>query len=467
MKPSKLYIKIALTFVAMFFVVLIGIFTLFYVYPGKHFTTQLEKETRTKVLMVKRIIEDESRSVSTTDLLKNESLANLIFNLGEILEAKVWLQNSDGIVSLKSFHGDIPERLKKIKRWWKFKEFGDFQLYHQGHTGFYAVVPVSLSEGEKGSIHILFDRPGPPSPQGGFAVGLFIIGLIIAPLIIPISKFVIKPLKKLSESALQIADGDLSHRAPVTSKDEIGQLCESFNFMADKLEGMIMSGKELTANVSHELRTPLTRIRVAEEMLREKLEQGNIKDWTRHLDEIREDISELDILIGRILELSKLDIQESPLAFESIDPPDIIHNLLKKLQPVIDQKVLRVTTNLSFQPPFMGDKEAIGSALMNLLDNAIKFTPKKGDILVQMNSESDLLHISITNTHEAIPEDELTRIFDPFHRIKQTKTTGSGLGLAITRKIIERHGGNITAKNTEKGLEINITIPTHPPSNPK
>ena len=99
--------------------------------------------------------------------------------------------------------------------------------------------------------------------------------------------------------------------------------------------------------------------------------------------------------------------------------------------------------------------------MLNIFDNAVKFTPEKGEILIHMDAGQDTLHISITNTHEAIPEYELSRIFDPFHRVKQTRASGSGLGLAITKKIIERHEGTIEARNSEKGLEIRILIPRH------
>jgi two-component system sensor histidine kinase CpxA len=148
--------------------------------------------------------------------------------------------------------------------------------------------PIAFPEGGKGSIHILFASQGPPHPEGGFALGLAIIGLIIALLIIPVSRFITDRVKQLKQSALRIAEGDLSHRAAVQSKDEIGELAQAFNHMTDKLERMITSSKELTANVSHELRTPLTRIRIAQELLREKLEKGNFKEYERHLEDIRE-----------------------------------------------------------------------------------------------------------------------------------------------------------------------------------
>ena len=122
--------------------------------------------------------------------------------------------------------------------------------------------------------------------------------------------------------------------------------------MADKLEIMIRSGKELTANVSHELRTPLTRIRIAEEMIREKLGENELQLYERHLDEIREDIQELDTLIGRILELSKLDLRDAPLTITPFDLSELMETLLLKFKSIIDHKDLKVETDLSFPSPF-------------------------------------------------------------------------------------------------------------------
>jgi two-component system sensor histidine kinase CpxA len=281
-------------------------------------------------------------------------------------------------------------------------------------------------------------------------------------LIIPVSRFITDRVQQLKQSALRIAEGDLSHRAAGKGKDEIGELARAFNHMTDKLERMIMSSKELTANVSHQLRTPLTRIRIAEELLREKLEKENLKEYERHLDEIREDVSELDRLTGRILELSRLDIQEAPLKFERLDPSDLMTDLLERLKPVTERKDLRVKTDLFSDSPLMGDKEALRLAFLNILDNAAKFTPPKGDMIVKMHSKQGFLEISVTNSFEELAEEDLTRIFDPFHRTGRSKVAGSGLGLAITKKIIERHGGKIEAFNSPEGLEIRIRLPAEP-----
>ena len=459
MRPGKLYIKILLSFLAVLFTTLIVIFVFFLALPGKNFTTRLEEFTKKKALIVKEVVEDKIQSAPTTDLSKNGPLKEFVLNFGLIMGAKVWIQKPDGTIPLQSFLGEIPDNVARLKKK-RVIHHGNSTLYHQRDGDFYAIIPIALPGGEMGTIQVLFDSPeGAFHPGRGFALGLGIIGLIAALLILPVSRIITNRLKKLRQSALIITEGNLSHRADIRSNDEIGELAHAFNRMADKLETMIRNGKELTANVSHELRTPLTRIRIAEEMLRENLEKSGGDSHERHLDEIREDIQELDTLIGRILELSKQDAHGSPLSLAPFDPSELMQMLLLRFQSVIEHKNLQVAKDLSFPPPFSGDKELLATALSNILDNAIKFTPEQGQIRIQMHPVSDFLEISITNTFEELPPEELSRIFDPFHRAKRSQAAGSGLGLAIAKKSIERQGGIIGAYNAEFGLEIRITLP--------
>jgi two-component system sensor histidine kinase CpxA len=459
MRPGKLYIKILLSFLAVLCTTLLVVFALFIVLPSKHFITHLEEYAKTKALKVQAVIADKIRSAPDTALENNEPLKTFISDLGEILGARIWLEKQEGVVLLQSFPGKIPERAARLKNQVGVNH-GPISLYHHRDLLFYAVIPMDFPAGEKGDLHVLFDRPEGPFHSGrGLAFGLMIIGLMAALLIVPVSRIITNRLEQLRQSALYLAEGNLAHRVAIRGKDEIGDLAQAFNRMADKLETMIVSGKELTANISHELRTPLTRIRIAEEMLREKTGTGAGHQEGRYLDAIREDILELDRLIGRILELSKMEIQDSPLCFTSLDPAELLRTLLQRFQPLIEQKGLQISTDLSFHSPFSGDKEALTSALLNILDNAVKFTFEKGQIDLRMRPVADSLAISITNTFEKLPEDELAKIFDPFHRTPKSQTAGSGLGLAIAKKIVERHGGLIGAYNVEKGLEIRISLP--------
>jgi signal transduction histidine kinase len=458
MRTGNLYIKILLSFLAVLFTTLIVIFVLFLALPGKHLTTRLENFTREKALIIKTVVEDKIRSAPTTDLSDNVQLRDFILTFSKILGAEVWIQKPDGTIPLKSFQGEIPKRVARFKKK-RLSDYGNISLYHQ-RDDFYAVIPFIFPKGEVGTIQVLFGRPeGPPHPVRGFALGLVVIGLIAALLIVPVSRIITSRLQKLRQSALIIAEGDLSHRADIRSRDEIGELAQAFNQMADKLETMIKNGKELTANVSHELRTPLTRIRIAEEMLREKLKKVAECPYERHLDGIREDIQELDTLIGRILELSKLELHDSPLRFSALDLSELIRRLLHRFNSIIEHKRLRVETDWSSLETFSGDKEVLETAFLNLLDNATKFTTEQGLITITMHPVSDFVEICLTNTFEELPPEELSRIFDPFHRAQRSKASGSGLGLAIAKKSIERHGGTIGAYNGGKGLEFRISLP--------
>jgi two-component system sensor histidine kinase CpxA len=287
------------------------------------------------------------------------------------------------------------------------------------------------------------------------------IGTVVALGAIPVSRLITRRIRQLRVSAALIAEGDLSHRVDVRGNDEIGDLAQTFNDMADKVEGMIKGGRELTANISHELRAPLTRIQIAAELLREKAAQGvsGTRELEGHLDGIRDDIDELDGLIGRILDLSKLDMAQSPLRPEPVDPSGLIRELVEKSRAVIERKGLHVAAELPPGGACLADKETLRLALANVLDNATKFCPDGGDISAHVAWRPGRCDIRITNTAGALSPEDLSRVFDPFYRSKRTVAAGSGLGLAIARKAVERLGGTIEAASREGGFAITLSLP--------
>jgi two-component system sensor histidine kinase CpxA len=233
--------------------------------PARHFTTRFEHFVKSKTLIVKEIVENKLISVPATDWSENVPLKEYISDFGKLLGAPVWVTREDGTVALKSFSGEIPDLPKDAGRNRQDRR-GFPSLRPLKDADFYSTEPIEISGIKVGAIHILLKRPVTSPPKGFFALGLLIIGIIIAFSVIPVSRVITRRIEKLRQSALHIAEGNLSHRASVKGKDEISDLAQTFNEMTDKLESMIVSDKELTANISHELRTPLTRIRVAEEL---------------------------------------------------------------------------------------------------------------------------------------------------------------------------------------------------------
>ena len=460
MKPGKLYIKIFLSFVLVLIVTEIMIFGLFVIFAGRSFHARMERYVNAQSSIIKEYIEDKIRSEPELGPAHNRALRKLIFNLGENYRARIWLTDPNGKILIKSFDGDIPVDTTRFRER-HAEDSSPIRPYHHIKKGmvYYVYVPVTFRKGELGGIHMVSEKPESARPEWVFALGLAVIGLVIALLIIPVSRRITGPLKRLSRSALQIAEGDLSHRATVKSKDEIGELGRSFNHMADRLERMIKGGRELTANISHELRTPLARIGIASELIRESGKRGDYTGVAGHLDDIREDIEELDRLIERILLLSKIDIHETALKFESFDPMEQMNEIIERLRPAIRRKDLQVMTDLAYDPPFFGDRDSLRTAFSNILDNAVKFTPEGGRVTAKMVQESGWLKIKVANSFWALSKEDLDGIFDPFFRGKQSPEAGSGLGLAIAKKIIERHGGSIKAMSSSKEFVIHIGIP--------
>ncbi len=138
-----------------------------------------------------------------------------------------------------------------------------------------------------------------------------------------------------------------------------------------------------------------------------------------------------------MLELSRLDMRQSPFRPEQLDPSALIKELLDKFRPSIERKELHISADLSHDPPFHADKEALRLALMNVLENAVKFSPEKGEISVQMAWKPDTLEIRILNTADVLSHEDLSRIFNPFQRLKGSNIPGSGLGLAISKKLLK------------------------------
>ena len=465
MRPPKLYITFFLSFTFILIVTLLMIFGIYKVTEERSRMRFIREQVRLytfeRVLLLKELIEEKisSKSDKIPEDIADTNLRSLIDNIAKINAAKVWITSNNRTL-LKSFKDTIPGKLARLPDEYRYMYEGIslYQGFDETHD-IYVVTPIKNPLQGNITFHILFAERKVERQETGFIVGLAGIGIILPILVIPLSRFITERVKQLKQSALRIASGDLSYRIDVKGNDEIGELGNAFNQMADKVERMIVGGKALTALVSHELRTPLTRIRIAEEIMRERLENEKQDIYLRHLDDIREDIELLNKLIGRILELSKIDMHEARFKMEPFDIRQLIDDLINQLKPIIDRKNLDVHTDLPLIAGFKGNSNALSTAFLNVLDNAVKYTEPNGPIFVYLASKNGYVDLSVINSYKKLEDNDLNRIFEPFQRVGDSDASGSGLGLAITQKIIERHGGSVRAINSEKGFEIRINLP--------
>ncbi|CAI4152622.1 MAG TPA: HAMP domain-containing histidine kinase [Gammaproteobacteria bacterium] len=271
------------------------------------------------------------------------------------------------------------------------------------------------------------------------------------------------PIQRMAVEAERINAERLNARLPVVNPhDETGRLAEAFNALLGRLESAFLQLRRFTADASHELRTPLTVIRsVGEVGLRERHSESEYRDI---IGTMLEEADRLAQLTAILLELTRAESGKIALKSESFDFCEMASDAAGFIGALAEEVRVRVVLNLSDSPIVMtGDRTVLRQALINLLDNAVKHSPKDAEVTLSCQSMNGQLDIAIQDQGEGIPAEALPYIFDRFYRVDSARSRekgGFGLGLAIARWAVEIHGGRIEIKSElGKGSVFQIVLP--------
>ncbi len=264
------------------------------------------------------------------------------------------------------------------------------------------------------------------------------------------------PMLNMVDAAKAMAKGDLNVRVTVESHDEIGSLAQAINELASDLKRFEDSRKEFFVNISHELRTPLTYIQGYVGLL--EGQSGN----EEHIRIIKNETQRLKRLVDDLFDLSQLEEGKMALTLEWVDLPEVLQGALDSVHLRMREKNISLVVEEEETPLLLLDGYRMQQVLINLLDNAIRYT-KEGTILVTTQKVDDEVHILIRDTGIGIPQQELPYIFERFHRVEKSRSRafgGTGLGLAIVKKLVEHQGGTISVQsNVGQGTEFRISFP--------
>jgi signal transduction histidine kinase len=294
------------------------------------------------------------------------------------------------------------------------------------------------------------------------ALVALIIGLIL-------TRQITRPIKALVNGARQITRGNLSHRVNIKTKDELGNLGQSFNTMAASLDEAEQERRRIVADIAHELRTPLTVI----EGTVIGIQDGVFKPDNERLDAIKEQTSLLARLTGDLRDLSLADSGQLKLAFATTDLSDLVRRKALQFEVKAREKGINLNIDLPGDLPKPKiDPTRIEQVLGNLVTNAIRHTPSGGDITISLKVvnqdtaheiEDPSLVLSVADTGEGIAPENLPHIFERFYRIEKSRTRsegGSGLGLAIVKQMVQAHGGKVWVESVPgKGSIFNVALP--------
>jgi signal transduction histidine kinase len=275
-----------------------------------------------------------------------------------------------------------------------------------------------------------------------------------------LSRRILAPIRALTATARQLGKGDLSQRVQARDKGEIGELARTFNSMADDLERAEKLRRNLVADTAHELRTPLSNIKGYLEAIRD----GIITPDTVTIDSLHEEASLLSKLVDDLQELALANTRELKLVRQPEDITVVINQAITSIHGQAMSKEITLHKELPGDiPPCDIDSQRIGEVLRNLLSNAVTHTPRSGSITVTASVAGNRVAVSVADTGEGIPAEELPFIFERFYRVDKSrsrKTGGSGLGLTIAKRYVEAHGGQINAHSeVGKGSRFTFTVP--------
>jgi signal transduction histidine kinase len=297
---------------------------------------------------------------------------------------------------------------------------------------------------------------------------LFIFGIVIIPFLLGIgtllSQRALHPLREMIATVESIQAGKMSSRVPASGTgDELDELAQLFNAMLEQIEKLIKGMQDSLDIVAHDLRTPITRLRATVETALQS--NGTTESYREALADCMEETDQILSMIETLMDISEAQTGAMKLRPEKVSVLKLIEDSIDLYSHVAEDRGLTIESSCPADLYVNVDSRRMRQALVNLVDNAMKYTQRGGRILLEAHQKDGQAIISISDTGSGIPADELTKIWERLYRSDNAQTTkGIGLGLSLVRAIIQSHGGEVkVASEVNKGSTFTIHLPL--PSN--
>ena len=289
-----------------------------------------------------------------------------------------------------------------------------------------------------------------------------IIEIIISAIVIKIvtNQIIIRPIDNINNVAKRLAKGEVEKRVVVNCNNEIGELAESFNMMAECLEKSDTKRREFISNVSHELRSPITSIKGFIGGILDGVIPRDRENY--YLKIVYDEVDRLARLVNDLLDMSAMESGKFNLAITEFDINQVISLCILNLEHKIQEKGLNVKATFHNNRAYvLGDRDRIIQVVTNIIENSIKYSNDDGELKIDVYSKGEKIYVDIFNSGECIEEKELNKIWDRFYKSDKSRTNklSTGLGLPIVRSILSQHNEDIWVKNIEgKGVSFIFTL---------
>jgi len=297
------------------------------------------------------------------------------------------------------------------------------------------------------------------------ALGYAVVAALLVAVAVSLffSRRIVSPLREMAGASQRIAAGHYDERVAIAGSDELSQLGERFNQMAERLESTETMRRQLLGDVSHELRTPLTAIKG----YMEGLIDGVLPASAETFEQVHREADRLSRLVDDLQELSRVEAGAFVLNLQPVQLADLAQTTLKRLAPAYGKKGVALRWNLPADlPRVLADEDRLVQVFTNLLGNALIYTPSAGEVTVTAALTGGVVQVSVKDTGVGIPVSSLAHIFDRFYRVDPSRSRGagggSGIGLTIAKALVEAQGGQIWAESGGEGQGSTFTFTLRP-----
>jgi two-component system OmpR family sensor kinase len=300
-------------------------------------------------------------------------------------------------------------------------------------------------------------------PAGLIALGAALLAALL------LARSISRPIAGLARATDAVARGDYAQRVPVQGRDELATLSSRFNAMAEEVDRAHRVQRDFVANVSHDLKTPLTSIQGFSQAILD----GAIADeqgYRQAAGIISSEAERMSRLVNELLTLTRLESGLSALDIRPVNVGIVVREQVLAMQPQATAAGVSLSiAGTAGQAMVAADADRLKQALGNLVDNALKYTPRGGSVLVEVSHVTGALRVAVRDTGRGIPPDELARVMERFYRVDKARGSGAagslGLGLAIAREIAAAHGGTLTVESRPgAGTTALMTLPVYAPA---
>jgi heavy metal sensor kinase len=300
------------------------------------------------------------------------------------------------------------------------------------------------------NLVIVFLILGPSLLMAAALVGFFLAGKAF------------KPIREIASTTRHITVNNLDARITVpVAHDDIGQLASTINGMLDRLSLSFQKTTQFTADASHELRTPLTIMQGELEIALRG--ERSTEEYIDTLGSSLEEVERMSKIVNDLLLLSKSDMGQELTAQDPVDLEILLDSLLPPFKLMAAEQNIKLSSSIESVATVFGDQLRLRQLLVNLLTNAIRYTPAGGQVNLSLKNVDSGVEIAVADTGIGIPEEDIARIFDRFYRADKARSRqygGSGLGLSIVKSIVDSHGGTIKVDSVvDEGSVFKVTLP--------